>query len=185
MQAEGVAAIARSNAWTVLATAMSMALGISCAEAGGEVSGGERRFDATAPNLPLGDDAGTSETIACAPADRATGHTFTDLYKDYFGHVGGPACSGDGACHGAPEQEGASVSGYVCPAGNRDACYQGLRSSGLVLAADRDIPENSRLYSVLRKVNGAGFMPLRPQCAFDDVDIARITAWIRGGAPND
>lgn len=165
------------------ALALGGALG-ACAEAGGGVSGGERRFDAAAPTPVVEEDAATPEPVPCAPADRGTGHTFTELYADYFGREGGAACAGDGRCHGAADQPGAVISDFVCPVGDQDACYRGVRAA-LVRPQDRDLPEESRLYFVLRKEEGDGYMPLRPECFFDETDMTRIRDWIRAGAPND
>jgi len=152
----------------------------ACAQANGTVTGGERRFDAAAQVPP------EVVVTACAPEDRGTGHTFSELYKDYFGRVGLTACSGTtGECHGGPSDKGALESNYWCPADDKDTCYQRIRASNVVKAEDRDLPEKSKLYTVLRKFDGDGFMPKSPVCAFDDVDLTRITDWIRAGAPND
>jgi len=136
-------------------------------------------------------DAAAPEDAAAAPlciaSDiRGTGHTFTDLYQDYFGRVGGSGCAGNGRCHGAADQPGSIAShNFVCPPADKDTCYQGLQTAALATSADEGAPEQSGLYLVLRKSSGGGSMPKAPVCAFDDTDMKRIADWIRAGAPND
>jgi hypothetical protein len=47
-------------------------------------------------------------------------------------------------------------------------------------------PEQTSLYIVLRKSDGTGIMPKRPETVvFSPDDMARIATWLRRGAPND
>ncbi|WP_394848384.1 hypothetical protein LZC95_13095 [Pendulispora brunnea] len=144
---------------------------------------------------PMADAGAADRDVTVAPlcvetGARGTGFTFTELYKDYFGHVGPGGCAGNGRCHGSSDQPGALGSnGFICPAENepdgKDTCYQHLRDAGLVAEADQTAPEHSPLYLVLRKSTGGGTMPKAPVCAFDEVDMKRIANWIRAGAPDN
>ncbi len=58
-------------------------------------------------------------------------------------------------------------------------------TSTLVAAADKNAPENSLLYTVLRKASGGGTMPKTPACAFSASDMQRIADWIGAGAADD
>jgi hypothetical protein len=152
---------------------------VGCAAPANE-EGGNALFDAAAPD----DGSVCSETNV----DAGTGTTWGDLYLDYFGPMGEASCAGNGQCHGTTTQPGFTASGYVCGP-TAAACYSGITSSnaGLVTIGDTtDDPTTSGLYAVLRKCSGGGSMPKEPaNFMFTSGDMARITAWIKAGAPND
>lgn len=139
------------------------------------IQGGEARFDAAPPLAPT--DGG----------DHGSGDTWVDLYRDFFGPSGRASCAGDGRCHGALDQPGAKASGYVCASG-RDECYAGIVNgkTKLVVVGNTTTPaKDTLLHQILRKSDGKGIMPKRPEFVFTDADMARIDAWIRRGAPDD
>lgn len=147
----------------------------ACGDATGTVSGGDPRFDASAPIAP---------EVMVDAGPLGTGHTFTELYQDFWGNVNRASCSGDGACHGAPNQPGSQASGgYVCPLGDPKTCYETMVAKLLTEEAKTN-PEDSYLYSMLRKASG-GSMPKRPPYTFSETDLARIRAWMMAGYPND
>ncbi len=80
--------------------------------------------------------------------------------------------------------------GFVCGASQSD-CYAGMHitTADLLSASDTTAPANSGLVMALRKETPAGQnnMPFDPPstCVFTDDDIARITAWVGAGAPNN
>lgn len=83
-----------------------MAAAAACSSATGTVKGGEPAFDAAPPNVETPQLEGG-----------AGGHTWTDLYRDYFGPTGVASCQGNGSCHGDPSQSGAlTLPHFVCPA---------------------------------------------------------------------
>lgn len=140
------------------------------------IQGGESRFDAASVSLP-NEDAGELD---------ASASTWAELHRDFFGPTGQASCAGDGACHGAPSQPGAMASGYVCPEG-RDACYAGITNPAahLVKLSSSGLASDTDLHRILRKSDGTGIMPKRPEFVFSREDMARIDAWILRGAPND
>lgn len=94
----------------VLGVAMAAALvgaGIvaACASATGDVQGGDVVVDATPfdPHCAMSADAGT-------------GHTFHELYKDYFGNPA-TGCGHLPACHadGQGKENAATITHFVCP----------------------------------------------------------------------
>jgi len=151
---------------------------IACSSASTDAEGGEPRFDAAPPSGPVADGGGVGTT-----------RTWTDLYADYFGNAQRAACAGNGTCHGTAAQTGAQSSGgFVCPLGDKDACYKSLTSKdvGLVTAGDTTSdPKQSGLYGILRKTTGGGTMPKSPPYQFTPADLDRLTAWLKAGAPND
>jgi hypothetical protein len=159
----------------VVLVALSTTTAISCATSTGETTGGEARFDAAAPlTCPNG------TTLL------GTGHTWAELYTDYFGNANRTACSGNGACHGDETQAGAQNSNFVCPLNDKDDCYTSMVSESTALIQTSN-PANSPLITqVLRHADGStGNMPLSPPCAFSATDLQRITDWITAGALND
>src|SRR5580692_11298795 len=136
------------------------------------------------------------------------GNTWTGLYTDFFaapqkladgGFSGGRAsCSGTGQCHGDPSQPGAAVSGYVCAGdatdAGKDECYAGITSSMVVpvLLMPGASFVDQGLYDQLRSVDESGPMPLLPPDAggyplytFSAQDMARLSAWVDAGFPNN
>jgi hypothetical protein len=149
---------------------------IGCATATGEISGGEPRFDATA----------LSNANFDAGPLISTGHTWAELYADYFGNPNRAGCAGNGTCHGDATQIGAQSSNYVCPVNDKDSCYQSITSNAAALVQSGD-PGNSALTTqVLRHADGSvGNMPKTPAYGFSALDLQRINDWITAGAPND
>ena len=148
----------------------------SCATATGEISGGDPRFDASAPLSVFSGDAGPL----------SPGHSWQALYADYFGNPGRASCAGNGSCHGTASQPGSQSSNFVCPANDKDACYTSIVSGGANLVVAKD-PSNSALITqVLRHADGsAGNMPKTPPYGFSADDLQRISDWINDGAQND
>jgi hypothetical protein len=166
---------------------IAIALAGACT-ASGSASGGDPRFDAAPPTPSSGDGP-----LLCHPAAKplGTGHTWVDLYQDYFGPAGGANCGGanPASCHGVTTGKGAVASNFVCPP-TRDDCYagmtKGIRSTAPSNVAAGVAPENTILIQILRTADGSGgSMPKSPPCAFDTNDFQRITDWIKAGAPND
>jgi hypothetical protein len=85
---------------------------VGCTDATGSVSGGT-------PLLPA-EEAGSG------------GVTWTSLYGDFFGPTGQASCTSQSVCHGAANQAGAEVSGFVCGP-TKEACWQGMTQG---IAAD-------------------------------------------------
>lgn len=171
----------------IAAVVLPVALGAmsACAVANGSVTGGEYKFDTA---LPVPDP---TMALTCASVKKvplSAGHTWGELYEDYFGPNGGASCAGDGQCHGAADLAGAKGSGgFVCT-GGKDGCYGGMTSPkpGLVTAGKMVTdPAVNFLYSVLRKADGGGSMPKRPACIFEANDLKRIADWLAEGAPNN
>jgi hypothetical protein len=121
-------------------------------------------------------------------ADAGSGTGWSDIYRDYFGPMGKASCAGNGQCHGNSTQPGAQASGYVCGPTAAE-CYSGITSASanLVTVGDTtDDPTTTALYAVLRKCSGGGTMPQSPATLmFTSVDMTRIAAWIKAGAPNN
>lgn len=165
--------MARRRALSVAVSIAALAA-LACACSDAKVNGGDARFDAAAPTGPAGPGV-------------SGGSTWAELYRDYFGPTGRASCAGDGACHGSSDQPGAQASGYVC-AGGQDGCYSGITNpkTRLVVPGDTTTPpEKTGLHIILRKSDGTGIMPKRPEFVFADADMRRIDAWIASGAPND
>jgi hypothetical protein len=156
-----------------------------CAEASGEVQGGE----------PLYDGGSTSTATMDLPDVGAV--TWTDLYTDYFGPTGPASCTAVAAgCHLSAVDLGAKSSGYVCGA-SKESCWAGITSSAStaypppVPDGGSSSPETTVLYENLRQAgSAAGTMPLSSAdggmgYTFTALDLARIAAWIQQGAAND
>jgi hypothetical protein len=140
----------------------------------------------SADELDAGDAAGPNP---CDDAgDRGDGATFTDLYRDFFGPMGLATCSARSICH-VPGGQGAQLSGYECYP-DQVGCWTSMTSAGLTtsIVPDGGTPEDTLLYRILRKAPptpGSGPMPRNSSFAFCPNDLARITAWIDAGAPNN
>ena len=179
-----------------LVVALTAGAATTACGASGEVEGGEP-FDGGGTTLTppaTGDDGGPVVKVqkGCAGPDASTGSTYTELYQDYFGPSGGANCSGTvGACHGEPSGAGALGSGgFVCGT-SQASCLTGMNvtTADLLSPSDTSHPASSGLEVALRKAEANGTtnnMPLVPvSCVFSDDDIARISAWIAAGAPNN
>ncbi len=170
-----------------LGLAMGSFLFVACTDAGGKLQGGEPKFDTTPPTIPVvpvGDGGGDSGYKV------GTAITWTGLYNDYFGRLGGgPGCAGDGKCHGDASQPGSLESSYVCA--DKDGCFASITSAGSTLVRPKDTasPDKSYLISELRHLSNGiqvGSMPKRPATfVFTATDIKRISDWIAMGAPNN
>ena len=164
----------------------------SCAEAGGEVRGGDLT---DAGQLATNPPAFTPDTGAPEGGTRyecvGTGTTWTALYDDIFGPTERPgSCSFQSSCHGSPDAAGAKVgSGIKCF--DAKGCRQSFLDQGLVTPADAEAPENSMLLTSLLRVKKpdgkiVGFMPQQPaDYVFPDACVERIQTWIRNGAKDD
>jgi hypothetical protein len=156
---------------------------ISCSDAKGNATGGDPRFDAALPPLPI-IDASASDA-GCA----SHGATWSDLYCDFFGAgPPGPGCSGTaGQCHGATGDPGAAASLFICGK-TKDDCFKGITDKTASLV-DTGNPPGSGLVTVLRhQQNGvtAGSMPFEPKTyVFSPDAIKRIEDWMSAGAPNN
>jgi hypothetical protein len=162
-----------------------------CADVSDTVTGGDPLFS-VAP-LPMTDASGfLVSSSPCQPSGGSGGHTFTDLYTCYFGPMGAVSCEAQSTCHGAPDQQGAVSSKYVCAPTQGD-CYQGMMAGGLITAGSNADPTTSLLYIVLCKADPSspgGFTGLMPKnCPpgswLQPGDLARIGSWIKEGAPNN
>jgi len=151
----------------------------ACARATGDVSGGEESIDPTPPAY-VG-DCETTETI-----DAGSGAKWSDLYRDLFGTTGTAKCSRFD-CHGAaPGTEATKQLLCVDQAG----CRQSMFDHKLVRPDDKDAPEQSNLYQVLRHCSDdkktQGVMPRLPASYhFSKASMARVAEWIKNGAPSD
>ena len=143
---------------------------VACATATGEVTRGEARFD-----------AGTEAFVDADPK------SWTGLYRDFFGPNGKASCAATNSCHGSAGQPGFETSLFVC--NEKAACLESLKGeSRLLRDTDKATPEKSNFYLTLRRREGdavVGIMPKSPEYVFSADDLARISAWIAKGAPND
>jgi hypothetical protein len=159
----------------VLAVAIAAAL-FACSSAPGDVNGGQPLFDAAAPVPP---------PTHCA---EGMGTTWTDLYRDCFG-PGYADCGSTGGCHRTSQDTGSAFSGFLC-GGSKDDCYGGMVGiDSLVPNGGSTTPEETRLYSALRKApplaSPARAMPNDTGFQFTEADLTRIRVWIMNGAKND
>src|SRR6185295_8921864 len=150
--------------YPILLLVASLSTALACSSATSTPSGGEPLFDAAPPPTPTS-DAGSI----------GTGHTWTDLYTDYFGNAQRVVCAGNGICHGDANQPGAKDSGgFVCPPNDKDACYKSITDPNVALLTVGDTtsdPKQSQLYQVLRKTSGGGTMPKSPPYQFTQADL--------------
>ena len=167
--------MSREAVLSLVAIAVAVA---ACAQATGEVRGGETLDTAPPPPPPL----------ICFDEDAGAGGTrWTDLHRDLFGPTAFSRCAGRGECHGAPEQRGARSSGIVCGA-DASACRASFIASNWI---EPGSAEDSPILTALRRQNDAGDielgvgMPRIPSCAFSVASMERIRVWIENGAPDD
>jgi hypothetical protein len=174
----------------------------ACSDATGTTRGGEPRFDAAPPSMPVPPQP-ASDASRDVEAGRRGGFTFTELYRDILGDktTAKASCSHTaGSCHGDASEQGAVSSfGYVCPspagpspaqiAAARTACYDSLKTgpAGMIQGGAW---KQTRLYGVLRKANGepsiGAAMPLQPNTVtLTDDDLGRLEDWFAAGAKND
>lgn len=161
----------------------SIALGLAaCADATGEVRGGDLAFDPVPPPA-----AQPNACPAVDTTDAGSGTTWTDLYRDLFGPTGAAKCAST-TCHGSAGTSAARI-GVLCV--DQQGCRQSLLDRGWIkLPADSEAPEQSAFYTVLRRCDAqqatVGVMPLLPTSyRFSEHSLERITAWLREGAKDD
>jgi len=130
----------------------------ACGSASPTEAGGDARFDAS----PSIDEDAASAACGSSTEDAGSGTAFSDLYRDYFGPTGAASCAGNGQCHGDSSQAGSMASSYVCGS-TATGCYQGMISGGLINPSDKTTPpQDTLLWSTIRKCSGGGTMPLDP-----------------------
>ena len=173
--------------------ASGVAIQATACDAPQTVQGGDPLFDSAPDPLP-GCDSGC---LASAPANA----TWTALYKDLFGPAGIGQCgdatrtgkNGTTSCHHAAGDQGAMASGFVC-GDTQESCWQGITSPQANFIGEQVVvacsPCSSYLTQVLRHGDGdgglTGIMPFYPESVvFSDDDMARVSAWIAAGAPNN
>jgi hypothetical protein len=173
----------------------------ACSDATGTTKGGDPRFDAAPPEMPVPPQP-VSDAAVDGEGGLGGGITWTDLYRDFFGPspAAKASCSFSSGCHGAADRPGAQASnGFVCPppagpssaeiATARTACYESLKTSPANMLQGTSWKQ-TRLYGVLRKASGEPTidvpMPLQPSSvAFTDQELKRIEDWFAAGAKND
>jgi hypothetical protein len=149
------------------------------------------------------------QPLLCPPSNG--GSTWTDLYADYFGPCGKASCSGQSYCHTDTASTGYLVSGFVCGA-TQESCFEGMTvappadaggGTFTPIASGGTDPGTTQLVLALHKsptqpdfdnmpcggtVPDAGLPPCPPAQAtasFSADDLARISAWLQQGAPNN
>lgn len=178
----------RSTSASLLVTSVVAALS-SCAEAGGEIRGGELT-DAglLATNPPaFTPDTGAPAAYECV----GSGTTWTAIYNDIFGPTGRPgSCSFRSNCHGSADGAGAKAgSGIECF--DQKGCRQSFFDKGIITPGDFAAPEKSALFLSLLRVHKSdgstvGFMPQVPaDYVFPEACVQRIQTWLRDGAKDD
>ncbi len=162
--------------------ALAATLASGCTDATGTVRGGE---------LLLVDQ---TMNAACA-AD--AGDTWTSLYGCYFGPTGKASCAALPECHGLATGLGGSF-GFVCGP-TQESCYEGFTHFPFGSDAGAALSAGTIRRNYLRAPGNLGTMPCNPSSgavicspsdpgnayAFTRDDIARIDAWIDGGAQNN
>jgi len=191
----------------VLILASSTVLLAACSSSSTpETSDAATKKDASNPR-----DAGKSDASDAGSADVSmgmdapaqpvftldAGSTWTDLYRDYFGNdtqVHTAGCANGSFCHASTSDDGYAASGYLCPKGDKEACYKSLTMQepdgpGLVMP---DAGYASDLLgAVLCMVNdagqpaGDGVMPYNCVYNFTPVDAERLKAWVQAGYPDN
>jgi hypothetical protein len=156
---------------------------ISCSSATGNPSGGDQRFDAAVPPVPVV-DSGPGNPDG-GPADI----TWTGLYRDFFGAAPpGPGCSGSaGSCHGATGDPGAGASNFVCGK-SKDDCFTGITNKAAGLVDPSNAPGSGLITVIRHQQNGVqvGSMPQSPTTYVFSADaVKRIEDWMTAGAKND
>jgi hypothetical protein len=163
---------------------VSLVLAVSvaaCAEASGDVSGGEVLITPK-PAAYRGCDV--TESI-----DAGSGDRWSDLFRDLFAANAPGACA-SAACHGSDDGEGFKKSSFRCD-NDKDKCREGFLAYGLVFVpADVANPADANLFRYVRHCDDSretvGSMPKSPDTYFfSKASIARMQAWIAKGAPND
>lgn len=136
--------------------------------------------DAPADAAPFDPDAVSSDLPpACQPMGANGGSRWQDLYACYFGQTGIANCALNTGCH---VTGGGGALYWVCDM-TSDSCWQGMTTT--IIAGVTD-PADTALYAGLRKLDGTGDMPVTPgTLVFTNGDLARISTWIEGGAPNN
>jgi hypothetical protein len=167
---------------------------LGCAQASGDVSGGEPIYDSSVPTSPNGEDTGASSTDTGStgtseggPMEAAAPTTWTELYASYFGPSGVASCAGNGTCHGDMSQLGYMSSGFLCP-NDQTQCYSGFVGPSAGLLVPPGAFDGMYIYKVLRKTVGTNLgtpMPKSPPYAFTPADLDKLQSWITAGAMNN
>lgn len=114
-------------------------------------------------------DAGTPDV---RDGDAPPAPTFTQLYNEYFSKTASKTvigCKGaGGACHEKDHE------GFICS--TKANCYRSMRDR-----VDPEYPEENAIYGIL----ASEIMPAKDNKKLGRADLARVTAWIAGGAKND
>ncbi len=157
---------------------------VACATAGGEFNAGTEKFDAAPPPAP-----GPAAAAECT-IESGSGEKWSDLYRDIFGPTSRPgSCSFASFCHGDPDHSGAKSSNFICS--DQVKCRETLVANGWITDADKADPSKSAFLAGLLRLKNPdgsfrGFMPEQPgDCFFSDASVARVSAWIANGFPND
>jgi hypothetical protein len=116
------------------------------------------------------------------------GTTWSSLYRDYFGPGGTASCSGGSNCHGSEAGAGFMSSGFLCPHGDAAAaCWAGMThdgDGGPNIVGDVSFNDGG-LGTILCQNYCLGQMPNGCTYYFTPNDMARIAAWVSGGAKDD
>lgn len=168
---------------------LASAFAAACAEAGGDVKGGDLTDAGLRAATPGDFDAGYVPLPRDAPCGE--GDTWSSLYRDIFGPTGRPgSCSFLNSCHGTPGTQ-AQAQGIVCM--DEKGCRESFIAKSLVSVDNKDHPENANMIiGLLKDWNPktgkprSGIMPKEPaNFVFPDACVARMEAWIKKGIPAD
>lgn len=174
----------KSNFALFLLTILTIA---ACAEAGGEIRGGEI--------TPTGEKAAKPPGLVAdaGPDDRPCGEgtTWSSIYRDIFGPTKlAGSCSFGAGCHGSATDDGAAVpNGILCA--DEKGCRQSMIDKGLVSETNASQPSSAILVANILRRRGddgqiTGIMPLEPiDYYFPPTCLDRIKGWIAGGIKED
>jgi hypothetical protein len=174
------------RAFVVLLAASAGRVVASCAEAGGDVTGGELTEAGVLATTPSAFDAADPQLQALIARACPTPE-WVGLYRDVFGPNNQPgSCSFTSTCHGAPGAAGA-VSGSGIECFDEQGCCASMFDKGLVSRRGAARPEQIALIGILRRRTDAGtrgFMPKEPaDYFFPPETIARVVDWVKIIAP--
>jgi hypothetical protein len=168
-----------------LAVTAALAALAACAEAGGDVRGGELSEAGVAALKP-------PPAVLVLIENVGGGSRWSDLYRDIFGPTGRPgSCSYGTGCHGppdAPAHQAEPFAAIECL--DLHGCRQSMIAQKLLKPTDTANPGGSQLIGVLRvkaatPTGISGIMPKAPPATFPPESIDRIKAWIANGFPDD
>jgi hypothetical protein len=163
------------------------ALGAACAEAGGDVKGGDITEAGVQATTPGDFDAGAKLVPAECVGE---GTTWTALYRDIFATGKPGSCTYESNCHGTPEGEGAQAgAGIKCF--DQAGCRQSMIDQNMATPGNQAAPDGANLFTTMRNINPKsgklrGRMPKDPAgYIFSDTCMQRIRTWIANGVPAD